>query len=102
MCGCVRRAAISISIRNRSAPIDAAVIGHVAAMARQKTTQLQAGTPAASSASNAQYREALSDIERGDLPVAATELTAALARAQQNPMFRGDLAYVYARMGRSD
>ncbi len=65
-------------------------------MARQKATQLTAGQPAPPPATVAQYREALSDIDRGDLRAAAAGLSAALARAPRNAQFRGDLAYVYA------
>src|SRR6266550_1320129 len=75
---------------------DSSLLGHIAVMARQKAIQLAAGQPAPPPAALTQYREALGDIDRGDLAGAAPELAAVLARAPRNPQFRGDLAYVYA------
>src|SRR5437868_4215035 len=75
---------VSIAAQQQRPALDTNLMAHVARKARQKTTELQAGAPAPNPAAAAQYREALSDIERGDLNVAATELTAALQRAQQN------------------
>ena len=79
---------------------DTALMRHIAVQARQRDASL--GTPAAPAPAQAQYREALADIERGDLPIASTELTAALQRARNNALFLGDRAYVYARLGQLD
>ena len=79
---------------------DSALLAHVAVMARQRSTALLGDRAAGNAASAATYREALADIDRGELATAATALTAALARARDNALYRGDLAYVYARLGR--
>ena len=79
---------------------DSALLAHIAVMARQRSTALLGDRAAGNAASAATYREALADIDRGELATAATELTAALARARDNALYRGDLAYVYARLGR--
>ena len=81
---------------------DSVVLEHIAAQARQRATVVMAGGAAPNANSATQYREALADIQRGDLNAAATGLTAALARARDNGLYRGDLAYVYARTGRLD
>lgn len=83
-------------------PADTALLNHVATMARQRATQIQGGAPPANAASVALYREALAEMQRGDWTAAATQLTAALARARDNPLYRGDLAFAYARLGRLD
>ncbi len=81
---------------------DSSLIAYVSRMARQRAAQLSTGAPPTNAASLAQYREALADMERGNLTIAAAELTAALQRAPQNALFRGDRAYVYALMGHLD
>src|SRR4051812_41838283 len=81
---------------------DSVLLTHVAVMARQRSTALLGDRASANASSANQYREALADVDRGDLSTAATELTAALARARDNALYRGDLAFVYGRMGRFD
>jgi tetratricopeptide (TPR) repeat protein len=83
--------------------LDTAFAAHAARRAREKLGQLAGAVPAQGDARAAgPYREALAEIERGSFRDAAVTLEAAIQRARANPLYRGDLAYVYARLGRFD
>jgi hypothetical protein len=79
---------------------DTVLLHHIAIQARQRDAQI--GTANAPAPAAAQYREALADLERGEYPIAATELSAALQRARNNPLYLGDRAYAYAVQGQFD
>ena len=77
-------------------PPDTSYLAHVIQQARAKADQL--ATQRADQRADAQYREAVAEIERGAYSDAALSLQAALQRSRNNPKFHGDLGYVYGRM----
>ncbi len=81
---------------------DTSLLTHIAVQARQRATVVAAGAAAPNAASVTLYRDALADIQRHDLTTAATELSAALARTRDYALYRGELGYVTALLGRLD
>jgi len=77
---------------------DTSWVTQIAQRARAKATELQAGQRPDQRA-EAQYTEAVAEMERGAFSDAALTLQAALQRSRGNAKYRGDLAYAYARAG---
>lgn len=75
---------------------DTSYLAHVMQQARARADQLAAQR--ADQRADAQYREAVAEIERGAYSDAALSLQAALQRSRNNPKYHGDLGYVYGRM----
>jgi Tfp pilus assembly protein PilF len=95
--------AVSAQVAPPPPSLDTGLAAHAAARARARAAQLTPATaPQPDARAAAQHREALGDMERGEWADAVTSLTAALSRARNNPLYRGDLAYAYARLGELD
>jgi tetratricopeptide (TPR) repeat protein len=85
------------------AALDTTFVRHVGEMARQRAAQLAVPPAQPENPRVAQqYREALTDIDRGAWADALTTLLAVIQRAPNNPMYRGDVAYVHFRLGQLD
>lgn len=81
-----------------SVSADTSWLASIALNARTRANQLAAGQRPDARA-EAQYNEAIAELERGAWSDASITLQAALQRARTNARYRGDLAYALARTG---